>query len=236
MPIPHALSPLASPRESNSLFKLWQHTAKVSQSARTHGRALTEHQNKLSAIQSPRIHSYGMHPFKIYQLPAALRIINGVTLDPTKDWRTFRVRAGVVLSGDATGILPDKTDKVGFPYDDIFLHQVDGTVIGAVQEIIVPDSTDFFYFWVETTGGGSTMTAVVRWHTDPTQTSYTDAVNPSCNWTSTNAWASFPSPDSEHIIIGFVNTSSSPGQRAYVRQDLTTDIGSSGGSGFPVWL
>ena len=222
MPIPRALSIYASPRESTSLQKLWKMAAVYGEGQSATSRALVEHQNKISSIRIFTPHS-DVHPFKIYQLPDALRQINGITLNATKDWRTFRVRAGVILTTDARGVLPDKTDKVGFPYDEIYLNQVSGSSIGPVQEIVVPDATAVFYFWIEVTISGSTMTAVVRWHTDPTQTSYTDASNPSCNWTSTNAWTGFPTPDGNHIIIGFVNTSTIT-KVAIVRQFLTTDV------------
>jgi hypothetical protein len=149
-----------------------------------------------------------MHPFKIYQMPLSLR-----TSVDANTWRKFRVRAGRVLESDATG-----TDGESWPDGQLFPS--------AGQEVTVPATTAQFWFWLEIGSSGGTTTAVVRWHSDPTATSYDGGEDTTAaDWTSTNAWTGFPVIDAEHVPIGWVDTNTKASEKvALVRQLLRADL------------
>lgn len=164
--------------------------------------------DQIAALQNAKNVMLGMHPFKLYQLPSVLR----VTPDPANDWLAFRVRAGRVLESDATGT--DGSDSN--PDDEGFLN--------TAADIYVPSNTLKFWFWLEI-ATGDTTTAVVRYGSDPTASSYTDGGHPSLNWTTTVPWTTFPKFDAPHLPIGWVDTQTNlSSNTAVVRQLLRTDV------------
>jgi hypothetical protein len=161
----------------------------------------------------------GLFPFCLYQLPSNFRSV----VDPTTDWRRWRVRGGRVLESEATG-----TDGSTDPYAEEYP--------ALATDILVPANTQKFWFWLEI-GTSGTTTAVVRYGPTPTASSYNDGVNPS--WTSTNAWTSATKPDETHIPIGWVDTQTlAANSISKPRQLLTSDVvtvgsgSSAGGGGF----
>jgi hypothetical protein len=162
------------------------------------------------------------HPFKLYQLPQMYR--DGT--DPQTDWRRWRVRAGRVMEVNAIGTdgLNDNPDQETYP-----LQGVDSP---ALADYLVPANVAQFWFWVEIGQDESgARTAVVRYHTDPTQASYDGGEFAAQAWgPSDNPWSSFPKPDAQHVPIGWVDTSSQGGDlTAVVRQLLRTDVRRSSG-------
>jgi len=97
---------------------------------------------------------------------------------------------------------------------------------------VVPLATTQFFFWVEISSDAKS--AVVRYGTDPTQASYTDVAMYNPSWTSTNAWTGWPTPDSAHILLGWVDTQTlASSAQVIIRQLQVTDILSAGGGSCP---
>jgi hypothetical protein len=149
------------------------------------------------------------HPFKLYQLPPMYR--DGTSAD---DWLKFRVRAGRVLGTDAAGTDGQDAD----PDAEVY--------VPGAADITLPSGAAKFWFWLEFGAGGSG--AIVRYGTDPTAASYSTA------WMSINPWTVAPVPDSQHVPIGWVDTSTDTGNHnAIVRQLLREDVVTvGGGSGY----
>jgi hypothetical protein len=155
------------------------------------------------------------HPFKLYQLPIEYRD----TPDANTDWRRFVVRAGRVFESDATGTDLEDTNP-------------DAETIGAADnEILVPNATPKFWFWLELGADAyGVTTAVVRYSATPNANAYTDGINPS--WTSDAPWSGAPKPDRSHVPIAWVDTDTDNAVHvAHVRQLLRADVMTVGGSG-----
>lgn len=244
LPIARQTSPLAPVRESSSPSHLWSQV----RDANDRAHQLTNMMGQVirQASRHPRVASAtsGFHPFKIYTWsefwPNSETAFESMKTNPTlspKWWRTFRIRNGMVFTSTAEGYEVDGTDQIEQPYDEIFLFRNDGTRITNVQEYVVPDNLSRFYFWVEIyTDDAGDDQAIVRYGNDPSVSDYPDSSsdkdsegNPS--WNSTNPWTDWPTPDGNHIIIGWVDTQSRRNELfALPRQVQTTDILSSGGS------
>jgi hypothetical protein len=154
--------------------------------------------------QSPLGH---LHPFKIYRLPSVLR----VTPAPATDWRKFRVRAGLVCLTAAAGLAVAGTDDADFPGLEM-LDEDD------VADIVVPDATASYKFWVEIDDEGDCH---LRHAADPTVEHETYNPNP---------WTAYPAVDQLHFLIGWVDTlTHTATRRALVRQLIRADITAAGG-------
>jgi hypothetical protein len=148
--------------------------------------------------------------FMLYQLPNSFRDEPDDT-----DWLKFRVRAGTVAGLDAVGT--DGATNPNVPsYPD-------------VDDIVAQTGCAKFWFWLELADGVWT----VRWGPDPTASSYTPTGASEPDWTSDNPWAAVPVPDSEHIPIGWVDTTTD--KDPVIRQLLTGDVVSLSG-GDATWL
>ena len=217
-------SGLTSPREPNSLYRAWSFTQDASEGATDSsglGRALG---SRISGFV-PRGTTARMHPFKIYQVPVGFRNLSGdpnnyTTLTQAKWWRCFRVRAGWVMGAAATATDAEDANPDMDTYPPTY------------TDILVPDSTPIFYFWVELgTDISGHPTGVVRWGllADAIAGSFTSSEYTANNWTSTLPWAGAPWPDGGHITIGTVDTNTFHSSSfAQVRQYLRTDIISAG--------
>ena len=173
--------------------------------------------DQVGALKGPLAAGDALHPFKIYRLPTIYRLESAQ--DPANDWRKFRVRAGAVFGASA---VYDVSGCDSYPFDpdsDAYLSTDD--------EIVVPDSTSRFWFWIEIGSAGGTTTAVVRYGDDPTidtsLTPYDDGVNP--EWSSARVWSVAPRPTRNFVPIGWVDTLSGHANKdATVRQFLRSDV------------
>ena len=138
----------------------------------------------------------GRHPFQIYQYPAERR-------DGTDDgtwWRRVLIRAGWVLGTAATG-----TDDA----DDNPYGEAPGD---PTNEITVPENVACFWIWLERgTDGDGNAVVTVRSGSDPSTVG-------------DDPWASYPTPDANHIPIGYVNTTNTTDKLATWRQLLNQDV------------
>lgn len=218
-------SGLTSPREPNSLYRNWAYTQQASigtSDASSTGRSLI---SRVSGFV-PRGTTARMHPFKIYQVPVWMRGMptdpnNYGTLTQDKWWRCFRVRAGWFMGTDCTATDAEDAnpDMDSWP--------------PATYDILVPDNTAAFYFWLETDTATRSPAAVVRWGevADANAGSYTSSEYSANDWSGGTPWDTAPDPDSNHILLAKVDTNSFDGfaqVRQYVREDIETAGGSSG--------
>src|ERR1043165_5344226 len=200
---------LASPLNFDSRAHQWRQIA----DSQRRGKSLSDQSSLLTRqIQAllrhaPGVNS-GFHPFKIY--PPGTPWPNsesGLKVNNPFQWRTWRVRNGLVCTAHAKGIDVSGTDQVDLPYDEFFLFEKDGTTaITNVQEYVVNEDLEFFYFWVEIYNDGGDDLAIVRYGDDPTVASYTDPDGHNPPWTSTNPWTNWDVPDSTHFLIGWADT------------------------------
>ena len=222
------MTPLKS---GQSTARDWQQINKLSADHSHAAQSAAVSRTRIEGVIAPADISSGFHPFKLYQLPRYWRLPEDVKTET--DWRTFRVRAGMVLGAYASGT--DQQDDL--PDDEI----LDPTI---TCDIIAPDDNDQFWFWLELgTDGSGNPTATVRYApdaadiTDPTElqsttksTDYDDGVNPA--WTSTNPWTTAPIPDATHIPIGWIDANTNASTfTPIVRQLLRADIVTKGGGG-----
>lgn len=130
-----------------------------------------------------------MFPFRLYPCPVAYRQNDGA------DWRRFRVRAGEILLLETDGILPDNTDGVEIPDEEV--------IPDSMADVVIADGVPFHWFWIEISEGeGSSIVASVE-----------NSETPPANWSQTV------------IPIGYVDTLTFADEhRARVRQYLRTDI------------
>lgn len=156
--------------------------------------------DRVSAMKRGGLVLADLHPFKIYNLPSVLR----TTPAPETDWLLFRVRAGRVMSTNALNTDGADSDPDVEDFPD-------------VTDVEVPSGTASFWFWLEINGTVPT----VRWGPTPTASSFSGTPA----WTSTNPWTSFPTVDSAHVPIGWVDSQTDAANKvAHVRQILRTDL------------
>jgi hypothetical protein len=208
---------LASPLNFDSRAHNW----KQLEASLRRNQALTDQSSQIrqqlgAMANAPGVTS-GFHPFKIYPPSpfwpnSASYAKMGSVKTPPYIWRTVRVRNGRVCTTHAKGIDVDGTDQVDLPYDENFLFEKNGvTPITDVQEYVINENLEFFYFWVEIYTDGPDTLAVLRYGPDPTVSSYTDpdGHNPAWDPTpSTNPWTNWDTPDSTHFLIGWCDTKS----------------------------
>ena len=133
-------------------------------------------------------------PFKIYLSPSHD--------DEDEDWRTFRVRAGSVLTGGSSGgvpegpIIPDTTDGVSNP-DSSEVPDYDEGI-----DWIIDSGVTVFWFWLElVVSDGETLATIEGGDTPPT------------HW------------NMNYIPIGSVDTNTLADDKiAQVRQFIRTDV------------
>jgi hypothetical protein len=228
-------SPLSPARESGNIFHAWKREQGLSNKTAALANSTAQLQRQLSRIRNPLRSSFatGMHPFKIFQYPAVFRVsassydVETEARMKPKQWRTFRVRGGLLITQSATGVTVLNTDYSEYPYDEITPRYIDGTEVTGVKDVVVPVDTEFFLFWIEVSASGTT--ANLRWHSTPSSQSYTDNETPAhdASWSTTTElkWTVFPTIDSQHIPIGYVNTKVLASEYiAPVRQFVVSDI------------
>lgn len=247
IPVARESSPLLSPRESGQRGQLWKYVRDNAHRGEklTNGLAVAQR-----AIEQMYRRNRGLsvfHPFKIYPPSNSWPNSNSAwvitnTTGSDHFWRTFRVRNGLVLTTTVLGLQIEGgggqygvkgCDQCDLPYDENWMYRGDQvTFIPNVPEIVVPENTANWVFWVEVYVVSGTNYAVLRYAADPDgppSDHYTDPTHLNADWDSTNPWTGYPSPDSTHFVIGLVDTVTL-NQQAIVRQLLTTDILASGGS------
>lgn len=178
------------------------------------GNATRQLQNGVNRLFTPQpMVSSGLHPFKIYRVPAQYRFTP--LADPTTTWRAVRVRGGLILNTTISpSNLPTGTDKVDQPYQDVYANLANGTFITGVTDIIVPASTANYWIWV-----------------DLSSNSVSYGANPSSPDVG-SAWVSWPNVDPTKVMVGWVDTNTLASQsQPIIRQIQTTDILSTGGAG-----
>lgn len=185
------------------------------ESNRAHRRLLGGLQTINEVRRRQTLASNGNFPFRIYnphpsQLPAGF--------DMTTLWQTFLVRGGEIdgtpLQNPNGGGPCDGFDQN--PDDDYYPQDDDDDDGNPVQPILCSGSDDNpFYFWSDTT-------------TDKTNNPQGNPIIKFGNGTPQN-WANFPSPTANQILIGWVDTTTTPNQ-AIIRQILRSDYFTPGSS------
>lgn len=137
------------------------------------------------------------------------------------NWRTFRVRGGLVCNNQvSSGSFVNGTDLFQNYSDYNFLSPQPV----ANFDIQVPLNSPEFFFWIENSGSAipPSSSYFLRYGDDPTSTS---VGNPS-------PWTQFPSASVNYIPIGWVDTATSGSTNtAYVKQLLRSDVLNSSATG-----
>lgn len=202
-------SPLHTRREPNSPGYLWKKTAQgIHQANRVSG-AMRQITAKVASIPVLKMPISPLHPFKIYHCPEQFRFFRTTPIAREDEWRTVRVRAGLVITQDVPGVFVNEgTDGIDRPYDEVYVTLADET--RPTQNDITCDLADITYFWLELGQDEELgLTAVFHHHVDPTA----------------DGWTSFPEMDGSQVILGWVDTNYNP---ALIRQIQTTDVISNG--------
>ena len=133
----------------------------------------------------------------------------GVAPDFSKNWRTFRVRSGLVLTSIVTtGSMVMGTDLSVYPQLNIIPPFSTGI------DVTIPVNTPKYWFWIN----NQMPTASLAYGANPITPDYG------------SAWSSFPTASANSIPIGYVDTlTSSSFNMALVNQYLTTNIFAAGG-------
>lgn len=202
-----ATSPLFPIRNSQSITHLHKNAAENTERST----ALTRQVSQLSQLSNPVYGTTsGLGPFSIYNLPRYYRKFYN-----DDDWRRLKVRGGGIISQDDTDSITlyatsvGGTDTVHYIIDEYdssseaFLKDQtpppDNTQIGANwNEIVVPDDSDFYYFWVSLTQpSGETFWPQLFFGKETA----TATAMYSGNTVSVN-WPNFPNEDPYNFIIG----------------------------------
>ncbi len=191
-PKPVETSRLNSPRDSSSGAQIWKKVA--SDVERGHrlqnfGRATNKQFARDDAVKAM---TGKMFPFKIYRLPDHYA---GPGTDPTKAWRTFRVRAGSLFIDDAeNGLFIDElgnSDGVEQGYEDVFFTRADGSYIDQADvQYFEAAEMDITYVWVEIDDPEAPTTAEIHVNINP----------------AADGWDQWPKFDARHFRIGAVDT------------------------------
>lgn len=216
-------SPYSSQRESQAIGHHYKFINNATRHTSDLGQVARGVQERLARSPASAPYFDYLHPFKVYPVPIGLLHLD---YDPDKAWRTVRVRGGSVLTTSATGVIATGTDGVDQPYYGGLNILTDGsTPTSGCIDIVVPDSTGAFYFWLEIAADG--LSAVMRWSTSLSATSYTDTEGSGAeaSWTSTNAWTGAPTPDANHVMVAEVDTSTRRADHfAVIRQYQPSDV------------
>lgn len=217
--MPTEASRLLSPRDPGSMNHLYKTVRQGQSRVDQLGNIAAQLQQQTNKLQSPQLMvGSGLFPFRIYQMPDYLR--ETPLADPATIWRAVRVRSGLILNAtvDPTN-LPAGTDTIDQPYDDVFASQADGTPITGVVDIIVPEATQNYWFWIDLDANE------VCYGADPTDPD------------SGTAWGTFPTADGSHVVIGWCDTLTLGTQgQMIIRQIQNSDVQSAGGAGSPTTL
>ncbi len=209
IPLLHERSQLDSVRESESTPHYWKYINLCSNTINALIENVLSLKRDLVSLSTPKLGGIDFYPFKIYQFPEIFRT---TSIDSYNDWRKVRVRAGCVLTDyidPLSSSLVIGTDGIRYT-DDQFYPNETGSL-----DILVPENTSQYWFWVEQ----SSSNYYLRDGADPTVTS---SYNPS-------AWTTFPTPDSTHWPVGYVDSLLGAGShQLYVRQFARGDILSAG--------
>lgn len=158
-------------------------------------------------------------PFKIYTFPSVWR----AAPNPATDWLKFRVHAGryqgVIVAGtDTHDEDPTAAGYTGdFPALDFALGEND------VVDLILPAGTQQYWFWIDATNAAAPVLK---------SGAVAQAINGNQGDPKALGWTSFPTPDAQHIPIGWVDTLTGQADKnPFVRQYVSTDLFQGGGGG-----
>lgn len=221
LPKPHEMSSLRSPRDADSIYKLWQKLYQVVERDNKISQLMNQMSREFKRLEGQDVVDFEFFPFKIYTVPTIFRPqTDQAQYTSSINWRTVRVRGGLVLTTlVTTGSYVNGTDGM---QNYAYYNYLPANSVGS-YDIQVPANTPQYWFWIETSGSysvGSPSPYYLRYSSTP-QTPDSSG-NP-------NGWSGFPSTTnnlgSPNLVIGYVDTYTSSSQNhAYVRQILDTDV------------
>lgn len=214
------MNPLKS---GQSVKNQWQTVNDVHRNGQFRGHENIDMRGRQEATSRSRHIDYGkdVFPFQIYSFPTVWR----ATSAPTTDWLKFRIHGGIYNGVVVTGT--DGTDTAapgasnyvpGGPDAQVMFSESGGDFTGT--EYTLPTGQSQVYFWID----ASSPTPAVKW-------GYTGSTTSGLGGTpSSQGWTAFPTPDAQHIPIGWVDTNTDAATYwAHVRQLLRQDNPASGG-------
>jgi hypothetical protein len=164
------------------------------------------------------------YPFKIYSFPSSSRATPAIT----SDWLKFRIHGGFYQGVAVTGTdgvdaaAPGTTNYVPGGPDAQMFPSESGTDFSGYEYALDSGQTQI-YFWIDAT----VPTAPVINFGYPGMTVSGNGGDPV-----TLGWTAFPTPDANHIPIGWVDTSTdSATYWAHIRQLVRNDLTAGGGGG-----
>ncbi len=205
--IPRESSPLVPSRDPTGPAANWRHVAKAQEQNAALTSLMGVVNREFAKSKDAADQAYGMHPFKLYSLPANVREALGGGFSPD-DWRKVRVRMGllfvngygqiVTTGSDNAAIWPTGTD---FPADDTAnFYQtpfgntlstsgvVPGVDLEADFDVPLVDYGSRVWFWLSLIDGNPLSAEIIM--------SATPA---------DDGWFNFPEPNPYIIPIGFVS-------------------------------
>jgi len=231
VPTMREASSLKSQREPDSLQKVWKFVSELVTRSNVVSQNINQINRDLKSINSRNVTGFDLFPFKIYSINSNLRPQSDIgTYTGSANWRTVRVRSGLVLTElVSTGSFVNGTDRMEqYSYNDNY-----GSTLSNLNsyspnsninyDIQIPLSQSQHWFWIEQS---SSFTSGSNYYLRHSATPTTSSIsNP-------NPWLLFPIASATLIPIGYVDTNTSQSiKQAFVRQMLTTDVISSGGNG-----
>lgn len=230
IPKPTEASALRSPRDRDSVYKLWQFVHKSVERCNQLSEIVKQQNRDIKRLQDRRVLDFDFFPFKLYNVPDQFRPqVDTMQYTASANWRTFRVRGGLVLTQFvSTGSFVNGTDGMqNYSYYNFYPGTSPATV--GTYDIQVPLNTSQYWFWIEQTGSFSNAALsgspyYLRYGSNPATASAPG--NP-------NGWINFPSASvstsGSYFPIGYVDTATSGSQNyAFVRQMQVGDVLSSG--------
>jgi hypothetical protein len=207
---------MKSPRESDSVNKVWKHITQIGQVVNGHSSNISTLALSVKRIGERNKLGYDLYPFKIYVLPDQFR-----GFDPD-GWHKVRVRGGFVFTDNVT----TSSYVLGTDMFQNYAYQNTFPMTASYDITLPTDSnSNPIWFWIEKTPSASVSSYNLRYGNNPIVSSLG---NPT-------PWSTFPAQNAAYIPVGLVDAyTSASSYQLLIRQFLETDVLSSGGAGL-IW-
>ncbi len=186
---------------------------------------------KTTSIPHQPAVDYGFHPFKLYRVPLQVRqaMQPSTPYDYSKDWRTFRVRCGMVFNRSASDYVPGVRDCNAL-YQNSFVTEIDGSnrsfVSGSKIDFIVDDNAvtwfwlDYTQMWLRPTEP-TAVSCPILYGVDPT----TPQGGSEGGFSYLYPWTAFPDKDSltspnKQVLLGYVDTQTFSSKQIAIAQNF----------------
>lgn len=218
---PLEMSNLLSFRESQSIPHNWKNDRQSLGRDDKLTQVVGQLQRQVNSLSRRTGATSGMHPFKIYNYPKAMR-----TNPQDNDWQKVKVHFGLVQalgnyesgrfsSSDVLGddgaypggsplppgageLFPNNLDAYNQPFTTQNpFYQHSGVTPGLWDELIVPADGNLYHVWISLCPSGGDFPVILLGKSPSSATSFYDGSN------QTDVWPTYPVNDPYHILIGW---------------------------------